>query len=89
MDSLLQRFKQEKRKMNFLAILVLACFYCSLPTALTLFPDQMNKTSPVFYLPWSWLYAFIQIIMTWILGWVYWKKAKQLDQLIERLKQEM
>ncbi|MGM8213251.1 DUF485 domain-containing protein [Virgibacillus sp. W0430] len=89
MNNLFQQFRQEKKKVNIIAIFILLFFYCSLPTVLTLFPVTMNKASPLFGMTWSWLYAFIQIGMTWILGSFYWRKAKQLDRIAERLRKGM
>ena len=87
MGNPIQQFRRKKRRLNLLAVAILCLFYCSFPTTISLFPEQMNHTSPLFNISWSWLYAFVQIIMTWVLGWVYWEKSKQLDKIVEEMKQ--
>ena len=60
-------------------------FYFMLPIGLTIFPEEMNKISFIPGMTWAWLYAFLQIIMIWILGWLYHQKAKKIDRAIEQL----
>ncbi|NBJ69088.1 DUF485 domain-containing protein [Roseburia sp. 1XD42-34] len=79
-----------KRKKRFLLqmLVFLLAFYFMLPLSLALFPDFMNSTSILFEFTWGWLYAFLQIPMTWVLGWLYCRKAKQFDRYKNKLKQE-
>ncbi|WP_284139612.1 MULTISPECIES: DUF485 domain-containing protein [unclassified Virgibacillus] len=80
----------DKKKRFVLPMLVfLFAFYFMLPLSLAFFPDVMNSSSVVFQITWGWLYAFLQIPMTWIVGWLYCRNAKQLDQWIEERKQEV
>lgn len=61
-------------------------FYFMLPITLTLFPKVMNQISFIPGMTWAWLYAFLQIVMIWILGWLYHQKAKRIDRTLERMK---
>lgn len=82
------KWKRERRLFLIWMTILAIIFYLSLPLALTLIPETMN-TSPVGALSWAWIYAFLQIIMTWIIGWIYWIKAKQLDALVAEMKREV
>lgn len=82
----IKRWKQE-RKLFVVSISVLASiFYLALPLSLAVIPEQMNRPA-IFGMSWAWIYAFMQVMMTWVIGWIYWIKAKQLDKLVERIKQ--
>ncbi|MEI3607167.1 DUF485 domain-containing protein [Pseudogracilibacillus sp. SE30717A] len=86
MDTI-KRWKQERR-LFVVSITVLAIiFYLALPLSLSVIPDTMNKPA-IANVSWAWIYAFMQVLMTWLIGWVYWIKAKQLDKLVDRIKQE-
>ncbi len=82
-QQLLKRKKKLILPMTFFFVL----FYFALPILIWFFPEWIYKESPSSFIPWWWLFAFFQLIVTWILGWVYWCKAKKYDQLIEDLKQ--
>lgn len=74
----------EKKKFLIYALSFSFVFYFMLPIALTLFPNLMNQISFIPGITWAWLYAFLQIIMIWILGWLYHQKAKRIDRTLER-----
>ncbi len=83
----IKRWKQERR-LFLISITVLAIiFYLAFPLSLSVIPDTMNKPA-IGNLSWAWSYAFLQVLMTWLLGWIYWIKAKQLDKLVDRIRQE-
>ncbi len=86
MDTI-KRWKQERRLFVVWISVLAVIFYMSLPLSLAVIPDKMNEHA-LFGLSWAWLYAFLQVLMTWLIGWIYWVKAKQLDQLVERMRQE-
>lgn len=86
MDTI-KRWKQERRLFVLWISVLAIIFYLALPLSLAVIPHTMNK-STLFGLSWAWVYAFLQILMTWLIGWIYWVKAKQLDQLVERMRQE-
>lgn len=86
MDAIL-KWKKERRLFLIWLTILSIIFYLSLPIALAIIPEWMN-TSPIGSITWAWIYAFLQVIMTWIIGWIYWTKAKQLDKLVAQIKQE-
>lgn len=81
------KWKQERRLFLIWITILALIFYLALPFSLAIIPETMN-TSPIGSLSWAWIYAFIQVIMTWIIGWIYWIKAKQLDKLVAEIKRE-
>lgn len=87
MDPIIIRWKKERRMFFTKVILFSLVFYLSLPIGIGVFPDAFTSSSPVWKISWSWLYAFLQVIMTWIIGWIYWKKAKYFDELITQYRQ--
>src|SRR5699024_12080474 len=63
-------------------------FFLTLPISIELFPTFMNQ--PVIgWMTFAWLFGFAQIIVTWLLGWMYWKKAKRLDALLNEAVREL
>lgn len=86
MDTI-KRWKQERRLFVLWISVLAIIFYLALPLSLAVIPHTMNK-STLFGLSWAWVYAFLQVLMTWLIGWIYWVKAKQLDMLVERMRQE-
>ncbi|WP_407058260.1 DUF485 domain-containing protein [Tigheibacillus jepli] len=47
----------------------------------------MNAPSPIMQISWAWLYAFLQIPMTWVLVFVYYSVMKRFDRLLKKLVQ--
>lgn len=78
----------QKRRLLFFLLAVLSISYFGIPFALIYFPDIINQ--PILYedISWTWLYTFLQIPMTWLLGWIYWQKAKQFDKQVQVILQE-
>lgn len=76
-----------KKRFILPALLFLMLFYFCLPLTIWLFPKWMNETPAFVLVPWGWLYAFSQLFMTWLLGWLYWRKAKRFDRLVAQMKQ--
>lgn len=37
---------------------------------------------------WAWVFAFLQFVMTWSFCMIYYKKAKQFDQLSDHILKE-
>lgn len=82
-------FKQlirEKKQFILPVLLFFLLFYFSLPFAIWLFPNLISLERSVFFMPWWWLYTFLQIILTWIFGWLYWRKSLHLDKLIVQMQ---
>ncbi|WP_026909079.1 DUF485 domain-containing protein [Paucisalibacillus globulus] len=83
-------FQLIQSKMRFLvrAIILVFLFYFMLPLSLIFIPDAMNQTSFIPGVTWAWVYGFLQIPMTWLVGWIYHIKAKRFDQQIEKIERE-
>lgn len=79
---------QEKKRMVVPAMIMIFIFYFMLPLSLLFFPDGMNQISVIPGVTWAWLYGFLQIPMTWLMGWLYHWKSKKFDQRIDELMQE-
>lgn len=62
-------------------------FYFLLPVSIGFFPDFMSQPR-IGWVSLAWIYSFTQVGMTWLIGWVYWTKAKELDELIAEKKRE-
>ncbi|SDC61544.1 Uncharacterized membrane protein, DUF485 family [Melghirimyces thermohalophilus] len=75
-----------KKRFIIPCLTLLVLFYFCLPLSLWFYPGPMSRLAPVIGMPWGWLYAFSQFAMTWVLGWRYWNKAKQFDQLVRQMK---
>lgn len=75
------------RKYRFIILLicVLSISYFLLPMMLALFPDFV-ETKVIGQISIIWIYTFLQIPITWILGWIYYQKAKEFDRQIEELE---
>jgi len=83
----IQRWKQERRLFIVSITILSLIFYLTLPLLLTVIPEAMNKPA-IGGLSLAWVYAFFQVVMTWLIGWIYWIKAKHLDKLVAQMKQE-
>lgn len=77
---------KRRRKFIFPLVIFLVIFYFSLPISLALFPNFINTPTIIWGLPLVWLYAFLQIIMTLIVGHVYLLKANQFDKMAEKMR---
>lgn len=86
MDEKYIQLMREKKIFLIRALSFSFVFYFMLPITLTLFPKAMNQISIIPGMTWAWLYAFLQITMIWILGWLYHQKAKKIDQTLERME---
>ncbi|MBP1970562.1 uncharacterized membrane protein (DUF485 family) [Virgibacillus natechei] len=87
MENLFHQLMKKRRRLLIKLLTFLIIFYFALPLTLTFFPYQMNRAIPFVGISWGWLYAFAQIPMTWILGWIYYRNAKDFDRFIEQIKQ--
>jgi len=84
---LFQQLLNHKKRLIVPMTIFFILFYFSLPFFIWFFPEWIYKGRDSSFIPWWWLFAFFQLVVTWILGWVYWCKAKKHDELIEDLKQ--
>lgn len=84
----LKKWKKEKKLFVYTITIIASLFYLSLPLLVAFFPREMSQPSTIFSISWAWLYAFFQVVMTWVFGWIYWVKAKQLDKLLVEIEKE-
>ncbi len=84
MDQLMKR----KRLLFFWLLGLLFVSYFILPVALAYFPNVMNHAMFIGGPSIAWVYTFLQIPLTWLLGWVYWHKSKQYDKYVQTILQE-
>lgn len=84
-----QQLIQRKKRFLIPMTLFIMLFYFGLPLAISLYPTWMGRTIPGVYFSWAWLYAFVQLGMTWFVGWFYWRKAQTFDSLVEKFRNEL
>lgn len=84
MDDTYSQCIREKKRFIILSLIFTFIFYFMLPVTLTFFPGAMNQTSFILGLSWAWLYAVAQIVMVWVLGWIYHQKAKKWERMLEQ-----
>lgn len=85
---IIQIWKKQRKKFLLKMSIFSFVFYLSLPVSIGLFPEFMSQ--PRFgWLSWAWIYSFVQIGMTWVLGWIYWRKSKELDELIAEMEHKV
>ncbi|MDY0395850.1 DUF485 domain-containing protein [Virgibacillus halophilus] len=51
------------------------------------FHEEMNSPSSLMHITWGWLYAAVQIPLTWLLAGIYYYKMKQFDRRMKELRQ--
>lgn len=78
----------ERKRMLILTLALVFSFYFMLPLSLTFLPELMNRASFIPGLTWAWTYAFLQIPMTWLIGWIYHVKAKKFEEKLIEIKRE-
>lgn len=88
MEGKVLHFIRRKKRWVFFILLVALLFYFFLPLSLILIPDIMNKPSFLFGLPWAWIYALLQIPMTWFFCGLYNHNAKKYEQELTTIKGE-
>ena len=79
---------REKKRLIAPSMMLIFLFYFLLPLSLLFFPEVMNQHSVIPGVTWAWVYGFLQIPMTWVMGWMYHVKAKKFDQKIEEIIRE-
>jgi len=88
MEKKLEQLIRERMRLQINLLVILCCCYFTIPLALIWFPEIMNQTTLFGGMSLTWLHTFLLIPLTWILGWVYWQKAKQLDKKVQAVLQE-
>jgi len=84
--SLFQQLLRQKRLFLVTSTVCFSMVYFLLPLAIGVMPQWVNRSSPLYGLPWGWWLAFAQIFMTWIWAWVYWWRAKTFDRMAEEIR---
>ncbi|MCF6094979.1 DUF485 domain-containing protein [Microaerobacter geothermalis] len=86
-SSTFQRLVKQKKKFVIPAVLFFFSFYLMLPLSISLFAEIMNRR---FYhlLTWGWGYAFAQFMMVWVLGIIYFYKARIFDRIRDEIENE-
>lgn len=84
-SSAFQRLIKEKKSFIIPATLFFIGFYLMLPLSIAFFPEIMNRR--VYHMfTWAWVFSLAQFIMIWVLGMIYFYKAKRYDRLVEEIK---
>lgn len=86
-EQVIDLIRKKKRSMG-LALVVALLFYFMLPLSLMFFPTIMNQPSFIQSISWAWLYAFLQIPMTWFFCWLYHHNAKKIEHQLHTLNKE-
>lgn len=79
---------QKKKQLMVPALAAALLFYFSLPLSLIFIPDVMNQPSFIFRISWAWLYAFLQIPMTWFFCGFYHHTTKKMDRQLATIDKE-
>ena len=79
---------RKKRRLLAPALGVALLFYFSLPLSLMLIPDVMNRPSYILGIPWAWLYAFLQLPMTWFFVWFYHRTVTRIEREMGKIDRE-
>ena len=77
-----------RRKRAFVVpvVIFVFLFFFTLPV-LTAFTTVLNGKA-IGSISWAYLYAFAQFFVAWIVASLYWRKAKQFDELARKARQE-
>lgn len=84
----LNKWRKERKRFLTIISVFTFFFFLALPLSIELFPNFMAKPV-VGWISLAWLFGFMQVIVTWLLCWIYWKKAKKLDALLQEAVREL
>ncbi|MEM5594036.1 DUF485 domain-containing protein [Niallia circulans] len=76
----------QKKKFLIPLTVFFLLFYFMLPI-LTSYTTILNKPA-IGSITWTWVYAFAQFIMTWVLSMIYVRKAMKFDELAADIVEE-
>lgn len=79
---------RRKKKLMAPALAAALLFYFLLPLSLMFIPDIMNRPSFIHSISWAWLYAFLQIPMTWFFCGLYHRTAKKMERQLDTIDKE-
>ncbi|MDQ0154687.1 DUF485 domain-containing protein [Robertmurraya andreesenii] len=86
-EKVLELIHQKKKRM-VPALAAALLFYFLLPLSLIFIPDVMNQPSFMFRISWAWLYAILQIPMTWFFCGLYHRTAKKIERQLDAIDKE-
>ncbi|SDN68844.1 DUF485 domain-containing protein [Bacillus sp. OK048] len=86
-EQILQLIRKRKQLMTS-ALAAALLFYFFLPFSLIFIPDVMNRPSFIYSISSAWLYAFLQIPMTWFFCGIYHRTANKIDRQMEGIDKE-
>jgi len=70
--------------MQIILLSISLLFYFLLPLSLIFIPDVMNQPSFFYKMPRTWLYAILQIPMTWVFVGIYHIMVTRLERLMRK-----
>ncbi len=88
MNDIYLEWSKSRKKFMVPLLIILFLFYFSLPLSLFFFPEYINTPTVIWNLPLIWVYAFLQLIMTLVIMHLYTRKAKKLDEIVEKMRKE-
>lgn len=77
-------YLRKRKRVQMILLSISLLFYFLLPLSLIFFPDVMNEPSFFYNMPRAWLYAILQIPMTWIFVGIYHEYAKRMEREMNR-----
>jgi uncharacterized membrane protein (DUF485 family) len=82
-----QQLVHQKRRFLIRSVIFFLSFYFMLPLCIAFFPEFMNQS--LFHLfTFAWGFALAQFLMVWLLGWMYFRRSKHFDNLVDKIKSE-
>lgn len=88
MNNIYLEWSKSRKKFMVPLLIILFLFYFSLPFSLIFIPEYINIPTAIWDLPLIWVYAFLQLIMTLVIMHLYIRKAKKLDEIINKMRKE-
>ncbi|MEH7385153.1 DUF485 domain-containing protein [Bacillus sp. JJ1521] len=79
---------RKRKQLMAPALAAALLFYFLLPLSLIFIPDVMNRPSFIYHISWAWLYAFLQIPMTWFFCGLYHRTANKIERQMECFDKE-
>lgn len=80
-------YMSKKRIFVFLLTLFFFLYYFSLPILTSYFPLLM-RYEVIRSISFAWLFALSQFLMTWLICFLYVRKAKSFDIMVDKIKEE-
>ncbi len=88
MEEKIRAHLRKRKRLLILLLSVSLLFYFLLPLSLIFIPDVMSRPSFFYNMPWAWLYAILQIPMTWVFVGIYHAFAKKMERTMPVNKED-